>query len=595
MEQVAAARRPAAATSSQRQEPASLNETRPTSSSFLKTEIVAAVSSLLVFWLAGRGHQANTGKRASPRWLWQLSRALRALLVYEGVRVGLGQGQSLCQWLRVQHQRAQRLADAVSDLGEVTAEAARDLRSAFAPDTADAAATERLERLLSLLCREPVRSLLADLVSAAVRAAREHDTAPQRSLSRPAAAASPLGLRPSLVAVFRELHSKNTPQEGATAKLEGQKRRNGPWGSSNGTTGHWSTEWLSLLIDSGESGLRFTQTIVCAAVSEAVRAHLAADQEERSQRRAASGVADAARFRFLSVLLNFASTEAGRRLVSESVAAAVAAAMPILLEDGGQERHPDHGRSMGVASSPSPRLARPADAARALAVTFASECLPSEATPVRALHASRDRAPLRDIASSASDLDRTQTMVESSPVAVSTTAASAPTSPFLERITRVALQEKEVLKEVASAAVSEAVRSYLLTMNEMHFRQQQQQQQQQQQRLVRRQEYSPSPDKCHTTPDSGAMNRADGAPVQTAAKMNDMLSRRDRLDQASTIAYHPALQGSLSSALSMVPLHALEKLISSALKRLLIGGWTTLQHSTAVLQPPLDAPRWLFW
>jgi hypothetical protein len=574
MEQVAAARRPAAATSSQRQEPASLNETRPTSLSFLKTEIVAAVSSLLVFWLAGRGHQANTGKRASPRWLWQLSRALRALLVYEGVRVGLGQGQSLCQWLRVQHQRAQRLADAVSDLGEVTAEAARDLRSAFAPDTADAAATERLERLLSLLCREPVRSLLADLVSAAVRAAREHDTAPQRSLSRPAAAASPLGLRPSLVAVFRELHSKNTPQEGATAKLEGQKRRNGPWGSS---------------------GLRFTQTIVCAAVSEAVRAHLAADQEERSQRRAASGVADAARFRFLSVLLNFASTEAGRRLVSESVAAAVAAAMPILLEDGGQERHPDHGRSMGVASSPSPRLARPADAARALAVTFASECLPSEATPVRALHASRDRAPLRDIASSASDLDRTQTMVESSPVAVSTTAASAPTSPFLERITRVALQEKEVLKEVASAAVSEAVRSYLLTMNEMHFRQQQQQQQQQQQRLVRRQEYSPSPDKCHTTPDSGAMNRADGAPVQTAAKMNDMLSRRDRLDQASTIAYHPALQGSLSSALSMVPLHALEKLISSALKRLLIGGWTTLQHSTAVLQPPLDAPRWLFW
>jgi hypothetical protein len=141
-----------------------------------------------------------------------------------------------------------------------------------------------------------------------------------------------------------------------------------------------------------------------------------------------------------------------------------------------------------------------------------------------------------------------------------------------------------VLKEVASAAASEAVRSYLLTVNEMHVRQQQ------------RQQEHPSP-LVKPMQDHGLLGHDATAAVsaQTSGKSAPRHSGRAVDSLPSTADYKMPPLGVLPHSFSVVPLHPMDKLIRTMIKRLLLGTCTALQRSTEVLRPPLDEPQWLFW
>ncbi|KAK4532321.1 hypothetical protein CCYA_CCYA11G3178 [Cyanidiococcus yangmingshanensis] len=551
----------------------------------LKTELFAAVTSLVVFWLTGRRQHAPLGGRASPRWLWQLSRALRALLVYEGVRIGLGQGEVFFRWFKTQRQRAQQLAHAVSDLSQVTRDTAQDLRAFVSAETADTAVLRRLERVLALLCTEPARELMRDLVRVAIRESRRLEEERSWSETRRVSPLPTLSQRPSLATLFREhCMGRKRPSRSTESSRELAARCEPGYPSPSRANAHWSTEWMRLLIESGDPGLRLAQVVVSTAVHEAARTLCIENQCEERQRRANGGHVDGARFRILSVLLNFAATEAGRRLMSESVAAAVASAMPILLEDG-QDRQArcDTTRRIG----PDASLGQaPGSGVLDLSVSTASSSGGGQTprTPIQVGKGSSDESPA---------LDRMRhglapfSEPHSPMSAASGTAApgsNVPATPFLERIARLALREKEVLKEVASAAASEAVRSYLLTVNEMHIRQEQQQ----------REHSSPlvKPIADREALDSGS-TRAASARIPTgnpSRRLGHTLS-----DASSTAAYRIPPIGALPHSFSTVPLQAVEKLIRTTIKRLLLGACTTLQQSTEALRPPLDAPQWLFW
>ena len=506
------------------------------------TSAVAALATALVYLVASGRRRARRQQHPRPRWsspwLAPVLRCLALALVYRGASIGLRQVRPLVRWLRKQRQRVRALCGAVDELGDVVQGASSDLRRYVADEREHAPVPVRVERLLALLDAPSVQRLLAHLVRSAMREATTTTTTTTKRTGDDGSAGGQRRPRGRL----RPCAALWTPEREAAASSA--------WIASEPSTlaprpsrEHWAGAVARTLLESGESGRSVVESVVATAVREAVRQWQQQQQQQQQQQTRRRDHGNGRPASWLPALLEFVESDPGKRLVVDSVAAAAAAAIPVLLEEEQEEN--------GLRSSSAPTMT--------LSSSPVSSPRPLQTPPNGPMRRSRTASP---VMSNASAVDES---AAPSRAEWSGRSAGPPTSPFLERLVRLAVREKEWVKEVASAAAGEAVRSYMLTASELQMRQ--------------------VPPIYARPPD--VKSRLDWEMVDGGR------GRSDRLRVYPSTAY-PG-HSSVSSMAALFQHLPTSQLIASFARRTVIAACSSLHAAAAPLCPPLDRPQWLFW
>ncbi|KAK4534297.1 hypothetical protein CDCA_CDCA01G0322 [Cyanidium caldarium] len=507
------------------------------------TSAVAALATALVYLVAsgrrGARRQQRPSQRWSSPWLAPVLRCLVLALVYRGASIGLRQLRPLVSWLRKQRQRVRGLCGAVHELGDVVQGASSDLRRYVTDAREHAPVPVRVERLLALLDAPPVQRLLAHLVRSAVREASATTTT--TTTQRTGDDGSVVGQRRPR-GRLRPCAALWTPEKEATvssAWVASELSTLAPRSSRE----HWAGTVARALLESGEWGRSVVESVVATAVREAVRQWQQPQPQQQPQQTRRRHQGNGRPAPWLPLLLEFVESDPGKRLVVDSVAAAAAAAIPVLLEEEQEEN--------GMRASSAPTMT--------MSSSPVSSPRPLQTPPNGPMRRSPTASP---VLSNASAVDESATP---SRAEWSMRSGGPPTSPFLERLVRLAVREKEWVKEVASAAAGEAVRSYMLTASELQMRQ--------------------VPPIYARPPD--VKSRLDWEMVDGGR------GRSDRLPVRPSTAY-PG-HSSVSSMVALFQHLPTSQLIASFVQRTMIAACTSLHAAAAPLYPPLDRPQWLFW